>query len=103
MAKRKKTEKPIENVPSEDLVSRMLARCENCKKDYLPRGRGGFEISNLKLFYIPNDKLKESKRGVICPKHRDEFVPAGLILSEDCLLNKYGSAMGMISFEFSES
>ena len=82
--------------------TRMLARCVSCMKDYMPRGRGGLEIGALKLFYLPHDKLAPDKGGLICPMHKDKKEPAGLIISEDCLTQKYGFAMGMIGFSFNE-
>jgi len=83
-------------------LSRMLARCSSCVKDYVPRGRGETEVSNLKLFYIPNEKLASDKKGLICPMHKEKTEPGGLIISEDCLRNKCGSAMGMVAYRFSE-
>ena len=83
-------------------ASRMLARCQACLNDYVPRGRGGNKISTLKLFYIPNDKLEANKKGLVCPAHKETALPAGLIVSEDCLNNRYGSAMGMVGFTFSD-
>lgn len=82
--------------------TRMLARCAACVKDYAPRGRGGAEISNLKLFYIPHEKLDANKSSLVCPMHKDKTELAGLIVSEDCLENKFGSAMGMIAFCFTD-
>ena len=35
--------------------------------------------------------------------HKEKMEPAGLILSEDCLQKKFGSAMGMMAFCFSEA
>ena len=84
-------------------LSRMLARCVLCVKEYVPRGRGETEISNLRLFYISNDKLETNKSGLICPMHKEKTEPAGLIISEDCLQKKFGSAMGMVAFHFSEA
>ena len=84
-------------------LSRMLARCASCVKDYIPRGRGETEVSNLKLFYIPNEKLDSNKNSLVCPMHKEKTEPAGLILSEDCLTNQFGSAMGLIAFRFSKS
>ena len=103
----KKARKKLKNGQASDInekqqLSRMLARCSSCVKDYIPRGRGETEVSNLKLFYISNEKLDTEKRGLVCPMHKDKTEPAGLILSEDCLQNKFGSAMGMIAFHFSD-
>ena len=106
MKKKKKEKKSKENLVSENepkqMASRMLARCESCLSDYEPRGRGGNEISMLKLYYLPHEKLDSHKKGLICPMHKNDALPAGLILSEDCLNNQYGSAMGMLAFTFSE-
>ena len=104
----KKTRKKLRNSQAGDItekqqLSRMLARCSSCVKDYIPRGRGETEVSNLKLFYISNEKLNTEKKGLVCPMHKDKREPAGLILSEDCLQNKFGSAMGMVAFCFSDS
>ncbi len=101
--KRKLKDKPEGDKETANIVTtRMLARCELCKREYVPRGRGGLEVTNLKLFYIPNDKLAQDKRGLICPAHKDKKEPAGLIISEDCLDNRFGAAMGMVGFLFSE-
>lgn len=104
---RKKKEKKIKetetsNPDSNQKTSRMLARCQACLNDYVPRTRGGNKISLLKLYYLPNDNLAADKKGLVCPMHKDNALPAGLILSEDCLSNQYGSAMGMMAFTFSE-
>ncbi len=81
-------------------VMRMLARCKECVKEYVPRGRGDVEVATLKLYYIPHENLDSGKRALICPMHKDE--PAGLILSEDCLTSKVGTAMGMLAFKFTD-
>src|SRR3989338_1505415 len=99
---RKKKQKLSPNDSSGQKATRMLARCEKCRADYIPRGRGDSEISDLKLFYIPHDSLEQDKQSLVCPMHNGNSEPAGLILSEDCLDRKYGSAMGMIAFSFSD-
>lgn len=103
MGKKSNQNKDGDAGPSEKkLLTRLLARCENCKNEYVPRGRGGNEIADLQLFYIPQQNLDPDKKALICLAHKDVFPEAGLIVSEDCLEKGFASAMGMVGLRLSE-